>query len=81
MTITTSELKALADHYAATMDERGTPCEVLRNMAGHYVAVFAPIGRVVPLGANRDNAYSTLAALQEVADHTTPHHTKGDTTS
>ena len=69
MTINTAELTALANHYRATVEERtGRRCEVLRNLAGAYVAIFEPVGATIPLGATRDNAYSTLTALLSTVD-------------
>ena len=77
--ISTAELAALAEHYAATVqDHTGTACEVMRGLSGQYVAVYAPIGRTVPLGDTRDGAYATLAALLATVEHTT---TPGDATS
>jgi len=79
MTVNSKDLATLAAHYAASVEETtGTACEVLRTLDGNYCAVFAPIGRTVPLGATRDSAYATLAALLDVLDHTT---TPEDTTT
>ena len=73
MTVNSKDLATLAAHYAASVEEStGTACEVLRTLDGNFCAVFAPIGRTVPLGATRDSAYATLAALLDVLDHTTP---------
>ena len=70
MTINSAELAALAQHYATTVHEHtGTGCEIVRNMAGQYVAIYAPIGRSVPLGTTRDTAYSTLVALLSTVEH------------
>jgi hypothetical protein len=71
--ITTAELTALAAHYCQTIQqETGRDVEVLRNMAGKYVAVFGPVNRVVPLGSTRDACFDSLSTLLAAAEiHTT----------
>tara|TARA_R110000764_G_scaffold66932_5_gene139379 strand:+ start:82 stop:324 length:243 start_codon:yes stop_codon:yes gene_type:complete len=72
MTVTTVQLSQLAALYCqAVKDATGTQCEIMRNMAGAYVAVFAPIGRTVTLSTgDRTTAYATLTALLDIAEHT-----------
>jgi len=71
--ITTTELAALADHYCQTVqEETGRDVEILRNMAGKYVAVFGPVNRVLPLGSTRDACFDSLSTLLAAVEiHTT----------
>jgi hypothetical protein len=67
VTVSTAQLAALADHYAAVTADTATPCEVLRTTRGQFVAV-VDIGRCIPLGDTRDTAYATLTALVETLE-------------
>jgi hypothetical protein len=67
-TITTSELERLARHVSAELAQRGETLEVVRNMAGVYVAVFGTDHRTVTLGASKNDAYNVLAALLHATD-------------
>ena len=42
--------------------------EVVRNMSGHYVAMFGTTHRTVNLGTSRNEAYNVLAALLASSD-------------
>lgn len=67
--ITTAELTALAEHYCRTVQqETGREVEILRNMAGKYVAIFGPVNRVLPLGATRDACFDSLSTLLAAAE-------------
>ena len=76
--ITTAELTALADHYCQTIrEETGREVEILRNMAGKYVAVFGPVARIVPLGATREACFDSLTTLLAAADiHSSSEYTR-----
>jgi dihydroxyacetone kinase len=67
-TITTSELERLARHVTAELAARGETIEVVRNMAGTYVAVFGTEHRTVTLGTSKNEAYNVLAALLHATD-------------
>ena len=62
-TITTDQLTRLARHLSTELAARGETLEVVRNMSGHYVAMFGTTHRNVNLGSSRNEAYNVLAAL------------------
>ena len=80
-TITTSELERLARHLSNELTARGETLEVVRNMAGHYVAVFGTDHRSLRLGAAKNDAYNTLATLLEGLDLLTTTTTTTTTTT
>ena len=67
-TITQNELERLARHVSTELAQRGETVEVLRNMAGVYVAVFGTDHRTIMLGASKNGAYNVLAALLQTSD-------------
>jgi hypothetical protein len=67
-TISTDQLARLARHLSTELATRGETLEVVRNMSGHYVALFGVTHQTVNLGASRNEAYSVLAALLASSD-------------